>query len=131
MQTQEKVTELNTCPFCGGEAQFDNFTTNYGNVYTVCCKRCHAMSRQSFREETAINAWNRRYEPPNPPLTLDELGKMDGEPVWIESPDMPNRHGWAINYGLDPDVMHIQYAEIALDMYGKTWIAYRRRPEEA
>ena len=50
--------------------------------------------------------------------------------MWIESPGMPNRHGWAINYGLDQDVMHIPYAEIALDLYGKTWLAYRRRPEE-
>ncbi|MCI9543554.1 MAG: hypothetical protein HFE93_05070 [Acutalibacter muris] len=77
------------------------------------------------------------YEPPdlaqanvNEPLTLEELKGMVEEPVWIEAPDMPNRHGWAINYGLDPDVMHIQYAEISLDMYGKTWLAYRRKPKE-
>ncbi len=74
--------------------------------------------------------WNRRYEPPNEPLTLEELHEMVEEPIWIEAPDMPNLHGWAINYGLDPDVMHIQYAEIGLDVYGKTWLAYRRRPEE-
>ena len=70
-----------------------------------------------------------RYKPPNPPLTLEELHRMVEESVWIEAPDMPNLHGWAINYGLDPDVMYIQYAEIGLDMYGKTWLAYRRRPE--
>lgn len=70
------------------------------------------------------------YEPPNEPLTLEELREMVEEPIWIEAPDMPNLHGWAINYGLDPDVMHIQYAEIGLDVYGKTWLAYRRRPEE-
>ena len=62
--------------------------------------------------------------------TMEELKGMVEEPVWIEAPDMPNRHGWAINYGLDPDVMHIQYAEISLDMYGKTWLAYRRKPKE-
>ena len=85
-------------------------------------------------DEYAIFVWNSRIVEDalsNPPLTLDELREMIEEPVWIESPDIPNRHGWAINYGLDPDVMHIQYAELCLDMYGKTWLAYRHRPEEA
>ena len=34
-------------------------------------------------EEIAIAAWNRRTQPENKPLTLDELKQMDGEPVWI------------------------------------------------
>ena len=122
------MEELKPCPFCGGK----NVRIHKSEL-GVCwctCFQCSSSGAVSKNEQEAAKAWNRRDEPPNPPLTLDELHQMVGEPVWIESPDMPNLHGWAINYGLDPDVMHIQYAEVSLDMYGKTWLAYRRRPEE-
>ena len=96
-------------------------------AFQILCK-CGVSSAIYPSVASTEKAWNRRYEPPNEPLTLEELNGMVEEPVWIEAPDMPNLHGWAINYGLDPDVMHIQYAEIGLDVYGKTWLAYRRRP---
>ena len=34
------------------------------------------------------------YEPPNDPLTLEELREMDGEPVWVVQP------GYKSSYGL-------------------------------
>ena len=34
-------------------------------------------------------------EPPNDPLTLEELREMDGEPVWIEWGGHPQA-GWAL-----------------------------------
>ncbi len=146
MPRAEKMAELKPCPFCGGEAKlkhgFPGQQQQGMRQATVQCKTCgcRTVTYRQFPyepwknvDEYAIFVWNKRTAEDalsDPPLTLDELRELEGEPVWIESPDMPNRHGWAINYGLDPDVMHIQYAEIALDMYGKTWLAYRRRPEQ-
>ena len=58
--------------------------------------------------------------PPNDPLTLEELRKLEGEPIWTV--DLPGGRGrWEIcTSGLyDPEA------------YGRTWLAYRRRPEAA
>lgn len=122
--------ELKPCPFCGStDVILATRPAWPSSTYELMCAGCNVIL-QAEDKETACALWNRRAEPPNPPLTLEELRQMEGEPVWIESPDMANLHGWAINYGLDSDVMHVPYAEIVLDMYGKTWLAYRRRPED-
>lgn len=65
----------------------------------------------------------------NAPLTLDELREMDGEPVWCE------KFEWRICYGVS-DFRGCLCMEtgagscIQLNDYGKTWLAYRRKPEE-
>lgn len=65
----------------------------------------------------------------NAPLTLDELREMDGEPVWCE------KFEWRICYGVS-DFRGCLCMEtgagscIQLNDYGKTWRAYRRKPEE-
>lgn len=73
---------------------------------------------------------------PNNPLTLEELRKMDGEPVWIK---------WIKT--VDDDRIYECECEWAIvskkfervagnstyfcfDKYGDVWIAYRRKPEE-
>jgi len=67
--------------------------------------------------------------PPNAPLTLDELREMDGGPVWCE------KFEWRICYGVS-DFRGCLCMEtgagscIQLNDYGKTWRAYRCRPEE-
>lgn len=66
---------------------------------------------------------------PNNPLTLDELREMCGEPVWCE------KFEWRICYGVS-DFRGCLCMEtgagscIQLNDYGKTWRAYRCRPEE-
>lgn len=64
----------------------------------------------------------------NPPLTLEQLQEMDGEPVWL-SGDGLNRYdifrgerssGWADFY----------CGRFSLFCYGKDWLAYRRKPED-
>ena len=65
--------------------------------------------------------------PANPPLTLDELRGMDGEPVWCE----------AIGSSTRPDqwcVCHDDYCgngewDMFFEDYGETWLAYRHKPE--
>ena len=73
----------------------------------------------------------------NDPLTLDELRKMDGEPVWVvcltpEIYDEPPIR-WRIleksiigTFGVWGD----KDSCLTERDYGKTWIAYRQKPEE-
>lgn len=67
--------------------------------------------------------------PPNDPLTLEELREMDGEPVWICDPDGSDGM-WAL-VDLEYELCRTAKGGIAIfDTYGKTWLAYRRKPEE-
>lgn len=57
--------------------------------------------------------------PPNPPLTLEELREMDGDPVYLVDLEYPDNSGWGIWPCVD-----------VLASYGTSWLAYRRKPEE-
>lgn len=66
------------------------------------------------------------------PLTLDELHRMDGEPVWVEFQD-----GSGGCWGLVHITVfnHIVFANglfctIGKPYYGKTWLPYREKPKE-
>ena len=65
------------------------------------------------------------------PLTLDELRQMDGEPVYI----VENTEYWSIVNSFDQAGVYLlsygnpdDYGYFGL--YGKTWLAYRQKPEE-
>ena len=78
----------------------------------------------------------------NEPLTLDELRQMDGEPVYVVTLDNPleNQPYWAIA-GINSNDSRYQngvalYNRVqrdwgAFDLYGDTWLAYRRKPERS
>ena len=63
------------------------------------------------------------------PLTLDELRKMDGEPVWVQSPGVPEYGRWAIVEGVGENCLFL-HDDFTCHDYGKTWMAYRQKPEE-
>ena len=63
------------------------------------------------------------------PLTLDELRKMDGEPVWVQSPGVPEYGRWAIVEGVGENCLFL-HDDFTCHEYGKTWLAYRHKPEE-
>ena len=63
------------------------------------------------------------------PLTLDELRKMDGEPVWVQSPGVPEYGRWAIVEGVGENCLFL-HDDFTCHDYGKTWLAYRHKPEE-
>lgn len=71
-------------------------------------------------------------QPPNDPLTLEELREMDGEPVFIKriGSDHPDDRAWTLvdaEYGLCKTVDGIK---AFFEFYGKSWLAYRCNPEE-
>lgn len=65
----------------------------------------------------------------NEPLTLDELREMDGEPVWVQSPGVPEYGRWAIVEGVGENCLFL-HDDFTCHDYGKTWLAYRQNPEE-
>ena len=66
-------------------------------------------------------------------LSWRELREMDGEPVWVELRGLVDRSFWAIIH-IDPETGAL-FAEdgrytLYSHLYGRRWIAYRRKPEE-
>lgn len=51
------MTELKPCPFCGGEA---SIYVAYDDGYYVCCDECGCGLPVYNTEEDAIREWNRR-----------------------------------------------------------------------
>ena len=67
----------------------------------------------------------------NKSLTLDELRRMEGQPVYI----VENTEYWAIVNSFDQaGVYLLSYGNPDdygyFGFYGKTWLAYRQKPEE-
>lgn len=78
--------------------------------------------------ELALSAL-RNKQKNNAPLTLDELREMDGEPVWIVWIDGRIESKWWIVGNYDWNMMEF-FDTPMLGQCGKTWIAYRRKPED-
>jgi len=95
------------------------------------------LTEQKAHFEVAL-AVMRRAEPANERLTYGELRAMDGEPVWCTTIGHGGVHAeWCIVrsiYGnLQPMGNQGWFADGGTAMstlcYGKTWLAYRRKPE--
>lgn len=77
--------------------------------------------------EMAIDALRAQQEAEkNEPLTLDELREMDGEPVWVVCLTDTDLSCWGFH---DEDGVCGYCANFSDDDYGKTWLAYRRKPK--
>lgn len=64
----------------------------------------------------------------NPPLTLEELRGMDGEPVWILTKYDASKSFWAIVNTKGDQVESYARVELFED-YWSDWLAYRRKRE--
>lgn len=68
------------------------------------------------------------------PLTLDELAQMEGEPVWVQSPGIPEYGRWAIVEGVsaaDGDKILFLHDDFTCHEYGDVWLAYRNKQNAA
>lgn len=82
---------------------------------------------KALREAEKVTA----AQQPNDPLTLEELREMDGEPVWI----IPMRGSGGFRTWMlvdaEYELCREAHGEMAVfENCGKTWLAYRRKPEE-
>lgn len=98
----------------------------------VCCDAdpCENLIAGFLEEPPAdVVPAHRKENAHSVPLTLDELRKMDGEPVWVQSPGVPEYGRWAIVEGVGENCLFL-HDDFTCHDYGKTWLAYRHKPEE-
>ena len=89
------------------------------------------MAISALRQQEHFRDLTKKVEP----LTLEELRKMDGEPAWFVS-----LHDGFASWGIVRvvEMSKVWFIAVAgaerafgdLDGYGKTWMAYRQKPEE-
>ena len=150
------MSELKPCPFCGSEniavgsdkgtvyrrnTAFGDLTRSVPTVRWAYCVDCGCVApaekvnnfdgfykpdEQEDALNRAISAWNRRAQPANEPLTLDELRKMRGQVV-----DIPESEFWYSGRGtvLDDGVYDPkdQDGYWPFEYYGE-WLAYAHKP---
>lgn len=73
--------------------------------------------------------------PPNAPLTLEQLQEMDGEPVWAvplagQEYEPPESEHYMEAQWIIVRAWHWRHYNAELGDYGKTWLTYRHKPEE-
>lgn len=66
-------------------------------------------------------------------LTLDELRGMDGEPVWVSflNSKVSISGQWHLVRNITDEVINCFENYMPFCDYGKTWLAYRRKKEDA
>ena len=85
-----------------------------------------ALALSALRAQQELES-NLKVLESNHPLTLDELRKMEGEPVWIVWADGHIKGQWWIVGNYD---WHMMEFDDRYD-YGKTWLAYRHKTEDS
>jgi hypothetical protein len=129
--------KLLLCPFCGGEAD-KRWFAEYDSIQCDKCGLVAILPQHGCGHEH-IAAWNRRAKPENEPLTLDEMNALDHEPIYVlHTGGKWTMNGWHIatassyqNHGRCD--LEIDNGNTIIDMqnYGKTWLAYRYKPERS
>ena len=87
----------------------------------------HRAAISALRQQDHFREVTKKVEP----LTMDELRRMEGQPVYI----VENTEYWAIVNSFDQaGVYLLSYGNPDdygyFGFYGKTWLAYRQKPEE-
>lgn len=106
-----------------------------GNTFVVNKSDIHNAKDEQFVEGTALLPID---EPK--PLTLYELIRMDGEPIWTVTIGLEGSGRWELCEGYTiracPFKGAIRFVDLSGEAtlydyktYGKTWLAYRTKPE--
>ena len=143
-QCEDTTTGFIWCHACGFSS--DSFWSEEKAV--ELWNRRPAPENKVTREETELEARaaytsgyadgikDGRKAPENKALTLEELRKMDGEPVWVEplTPLVDEfKPHWCIMKASITVMSETHKGRVwflHLCDYAKTWLAYRRKPKE-
>ena len=113
---------------------WDQFNAEIDDIYDACSDADRdVLVKQREIVEYTISAL-RQQEPVtnrNEPLTLDELRKMDGEPVYCV--EITGREEWLFRRDGGFADMYGEFTSddfMVWDNYGKLWWCYRQKPEE-
>ena len=123
MTREEAIECLSERVSIGGTGE-QNCMVVFG-VNTDTLDEAFDMAISALRQQEHFREVTKKVEP----LTLDELREMDGEPVWVQSPGVPEYGRWAIVEGAGENCLFL-HDDFTCHDYGKTWLAYRRKPEE-
>ena len=110
--------------------QLEKEENHFGRMHLQTTIDALDMAISALRQQEHFREVTKKVEP----LTLDELRQMDGEPVWIKLFDPDEefwvlRNEWVDTQNPEPMILfHMRWYSHA--DYGKTWLAYRQKPEE-
>lgn len=131
-------TYLKPCRICGNtEIVYEKYQHGAGPRWRCWCTKCLACIDPGWAQsQSAVRAiWNQ--EPQNDPLTPEVLRELNGDKIFI-------RYIWTCKgfyadetapyYGKFEQYVHeyngmLRACDLPLKYYGKTWMAYRRKPE--
>ena len=107
-------------------AHLDDTLSDTGRKWSCeSCRMAHVQLRAWLDELRYIKRKR------NAPLTMDELRKMDGEPVWCV--EITGREEWLFRRDGGFADMYGEFTSddfMVWDNYGKLWWCYRQKPEE-
>lgn len=116
-------------------AYWEEFQREIDLLYPLCNERSKAtLGEQREPVALALSALRAQQQTEaNEPLTLDELRKMEGEPVWVVLGECGCLKIVDIIYmaGNKEIILFNDKSSYMLAYYGKTWLAYRHKPKEA
>ena len=114
-------------------SQLEKEQNHFGRMHLQTTIDALDMAISALRQQETVTNRNGLTEP----LTLEELRKMSGEPVFVVTDRLKE---WCIVHSHNSDdvigggiIMTRRTAEKRIypyDCYGKTWLAYRQKPEE-
>ena len=143
------MNKLKPCPFCESDGVYqetayatlskDTFGEHVG-ILVSFLQPCPPFAKCGSKGFSPKSFYKIRYCPDcgkplskasNPPLTLDELREMDGEPVWVKSMSSLNKSDWhKVNTGRMILVDSAGgYWNMDKDFIGRLFIVYRHKPE--
>lgn len=129
--------DLRPCPFCGGDEIYV-FPVAASRGRAAMCQKCLAEGPYERTKEKAAEAWNRRAEPENRVLTLEEAktyceGGSDARPLWYEE-KYHNVNRWMIidlpelAFGSTATVKRLVNSQFFEATYGEKWRCWLRKP---
>lgn len=111
------------------EKQFDKSCGNYRyqNAEKLDFEDALWVAISALRQQDHFREVTKKVEP----LTMDELRKMDGEPVYCV--EITGREEWLFRRDGGFADMYGEFTSddfMSWDNYGKLWWCYRQKPEE-
>lgn len=111
---------------------WEQFNAEIDDLYDACSDADRdVLVKQREIVEYTISALRQQGQERNAPLTLAELGEMDGEPVWCV--EVTGREEWLFRRDGGFADMYGEFTSddfMVFDNYGKFWWCYRQKPEE-
>jgi len=109
-------------------SQLEKEENYFGRMHLQTTIDAVDMAISAIRQQEHFREVTKKVEP----LTLDELRKMDGEPVWVEFQDGSGGCWGLVHITMFNHVVFANglYCTVGKPYFGKTWMTYRQKPEE-